>query len=372
MKTPIYAALDLHTGQSVLGSMDHEGRTQPRTRFATQAEMLRLHVGRLGQGKRPLYLTMEAGALSRWASAIVRPLVQRLIVCEPRHNRLINCNPTKSDEADVEGMCLLLRLGKLKEVWMGEDRSREIYRELVYELLNWRDAQRELKALIKARYRQWGVLRLHGIRVFSVKGREDYLAQLPADEERRMMRRLYRQHDHAMTQWKETLKEIEHLAKEFWEVREFQRVPGIGPIAAHVFSAIIEEPERFTTKQQLRKYSGLGITDRTSDNKPLGYQRLDRRGNRELKNLSYHAWRTACKSTTGSNVIKSFYQTSKQRTGSVRHARLNTQRKILETLWLIWLRRRPFDPAHFGQITQCSLSDSDPTAKPSRRQQSFG
>src|SRR5947199_8810805 len=136
---------------------------------------------------------MEAGALTRWARGIGRPLVDRLIIGEPRHNRLINSNPTKSDEADVEGMCLLLRLGKLKEVWMGTDRTREIYRALVYELLNWRDAQRELKALIKARYRQWGVLRLHGIRVFSKTWRQQYLAQLPAEEERRMMQRLYRQ-----------------------------------------------------------------------------------------------------------------------------------------------------------------------------------
>jgi hypothetical protein len=66
--------------------------------------------------------------------------VEGLIICEPRHNRLINSNPTKSDEADVEGMCLLLRFGKLKEVWLGVDRTREIYRALVYELLNWRDA----------------------------------------------------------------------------------------------------------------------------------------------------------------------------------------------------------------------------------------
>src|SRR5437762_6109868 len=104
----------------------------------------------------PLHLTMEAGALTRWASGIVRPLVERLIICEPRHNRLIHSNPTKGDEADVEGMWLLLRVGKLKEVWVGADRAREIYRALVYELLNWRDAQRELKSLIKARYRQWG------------------------------------------------------------------------------------------------------------------------------------------------------------------------------------------------------------------------
>jgi transposase len=349
MKSPIYAALDLHSRHSVLGSMNHEGQTQPRMRFATEADILRAQVERLRQRRRPLYLTMEAGALTRWASAIVRPLVERLIICEPRHNRLINSNPTKSDEADVEGMCLLLRLGKLKEVWMGTDRTREIYRALVYELLNWRDAQRELKALIKARYRQWGVLRLHGIKVFSLKGRQDYLSQLPAEEERRMMRRLYRQLDHALEQWKETMEEVERVGGTFWEVREFQRLPGVGPIAAHVFSAIIEEPSRFGNKFKLWKYSQLGITDRTSDNKPLGYQRLDRRGNAELKNLSYHAWRTACKSTTGLNPIKAFYQQSRLRTGSVRHARLNTQRKILEALWLIWLRRRPFDSDKFVQ-----------------------
>ena len=184
MKTPLYAALDLHSRYSVLGSMDYDGNTQPKVRFPTSALLLRQNIEALRQKKRPIYLTMEAGAFTRWVSAIARPLVERLIICEPRHNRLINSNPTKSDEADVEGMCLLLRLGKLKEVWMGQDRTREIYRALVYELLNWRDAQRELKALIKARYRGWGVLRLHGIKVFSVKHREEYLEQLPAEEER--------------------------------------------------------------------------------------------------------------------------------------------------------------------------------------------
>src|SRR5216110_1098208 len=349
-KSPVYAALDLHSRHSVLGSMDHGGKTGAWMRFATEAETLRAQIEALRQKKRPIYLTMEAGALTRWASAIVRPLVERLIICEPRHNRLINSNPTKSDEADVEGMCLLLRLGKLKEVWMGQDRTREIYRALVYELLNWRDAQRELKALIKARYRGWGVLRLHGVKVFSTKGRQEYLDQLPAEEERRMMGRLYRQLDHALEQWKETLKEVERLGAQFWEVREFERIPGVGPMAAHVFSAIIEEPSRFGNKHQLWKYSQLAITDRTSDNKPLGYQRLDRRGNHELKNLSYHAWRTACKSTTGPNAIKSFYRQSRLRTGSVRHARLNTQRKVLETMWMMWLRHQPFDPERFAQL----------------------
>lgn len=350
-KTPLYAALDLHTGESVLGSMDHDGQSQGQVRFATGAETLREQLEALRQKHRPVYLTLEASPLARWASAIARPLVERLIVCEPRHNRLINSNPQKCDEADVDGMCLLLRLGKLKEVWMGQERSREIYHALVYELLKWRDTQRELKALIKARYRQWGVLRVGKSRVFGKKGRAEYLAQLPGEEERRMLLRLYSQLDQALKQWKETLQEVGRVGAGFWEVRELQRIPGVGPIAAHVFSAIIEDPTRFRSKQQLFKYSGLAITDRSSDNKPLGYQRLDRRGHRELKNLSYTAWRTASKRTTRPNAIQRFYWQSRARTGSVRHARLNTQRKILEAMWQLWLLRRPFAEEKFCPST---------------------
>src|SRR6266542_3630760 len=61
MKRPIYAALDLHSRRSVLGSMDHDGQTQPRMRFPTEANILRAQVERLRQRRRrPLYLTMEA------------------------------------------------------------------------------------------------------------------------------------------------------------------------------------------------------------------------------------------------------------------------------------------------------------------------
>jgi hypothetical protein len=44
------------------------------------------------------------------------------------------------------------------------------------------------------------VLRLNGLKVFSPQWRNDYLAQLPAEEEQRMLRRLYSQHDHALGQ----------------------------------------------------------------------------------------------------------------------------------------------------------------------------
>jgi len=85
--------------------------------------------------------------------------------------------------------------------------------------------RRELKALIKGALSAMGrvATRRHQ-NVFSNKGREDYLEQLPAEEERRMMRRLYGQHDHALAQWKETLQEVEARG---W------RVLGSAPVSAH-------------------------------------------------------------------------------------------------------------------------------------------
>ena len=73
-----------------------------------------------------------------------------------------------------------------------------------------------------------------------------------------MMRRLYAQFDHAMAQWKETLKEVERVGAEFWEVREFQRIPGVGPMAAHVFSAIIEDAGTLCHQAQALEIQSAG------------------------------------------------------------------------------------------------------------------
>lgn len=347
MKTPptLFAALDLHSTTTVLGTLSADGLHSRPVRFPTTAEHLVSHVGRLG--RTGVRLTLEASPLARWATKLLRPHVEQLVVCEPRYNRLIGSDPHKGDENDVRSLCTLLCLGHLKEVWIGTERPREILRHLVGELLESRDKCREAKAHIKARYRQWGVIQLHGKALFSPAQREQWIARLEGAEEQRMMRRLYQRHDQARAEHAACLKEALRMGRGFPEIGRMRQVPGIGPVGALVFCALIEDPSRFANRSKLWRYCGLGITARSSDNKPLGYQRLDRRGNHELKNLSYHAWRTACKSTTGNNAVQAFYRASLERTGSVRHARLNTQRKILEALWRLWLRNTDFDPDLF-------------------------
>ena len=107
------------------------------------------------------------------------------------------------------------------------------------------------------------MLRVEGGTLFTLKGRGTYLAQLPGDEERSILLRLYTQHDHAMTQWRDTLREMHRAGRQFREIAEFQKVPGIGDIGAHVFSAIVEEPTRFQSRGQLIKYARLAITQQS-------------------------------------------------------------------------------------------------------------
>src|SRR5438093_12032896 len=66
MKRPIYAAVDLHSRRSVLGSMDHDGQTQPRMRFPTEANILRAQVERVA--------AKVAAALPHHGSRSVDPL----------------------------------------------------------------------------------------------------------------------------------------------------------------------------------------------------------------------------------------------------------------------------------------------------------
>ena len=354
----LYAALDLHARHCVLGAMTEDGRWLGSTQFPTGARELAAQIEALRS--KHLQLTIEAGPMTRWAAGVARPHVERLVVCEPRENRLISTSSCKRDGFDVRQLCRLLRLNELHEVWTGADPQREGFRAAVSDLLKLRDQQRTWKTLLKARFRQWGVTQVDGRRVYHPEGRQAYLNQLPPQAPRVLFEQLYLLHDTCLAAWKKAAHEVVRLGRAYPEIRRLRQVPGIGIIGAHVFSAIIETPERFATPQALWHYSQLGIIDRSSDGKPLGYERLDRRGHGELKNLSYHAWRTSCRSTTGDNGVKRYYQASLARTGAIRHARLNTQRKLLAVLWTLWRKGLDYDDQLFTPITSNCETPSGP------------
>ncbi len=115
------------------------------------------------------------------------------------------------------------------------------------------------------------------------------------------------------------------LRKRYPEIAQFQRMPGIGVVVAHVFSAFIQTPHRFATKHKLWRYCGLGIRQRSSAGRPLVYKRLDRSGAGVLKVVSHQCWLSSLR-TAQPNEVALFYDASLRRTRDTVHTRLNTQR----------------------------------------------
>ncbi|MDE3067637.1 MAG: transposase [Verrucomicrobiota bacterium] len=121
---------------------------------------------------------------------------------------------------------------------------------------------------------------------------------------------------------------------------------GFGQRLAGLFVAFVQDPDRFKDFSKLTRYCRLAIRDQSSDGKPLGFQQLDRQGLSILKAISYRAFLQAAKRKDG--PVWDFYQLSLRHVASTTHARLNTQRKILKTLWTLWRRQSDFDPKLFS------------------------
>jgi transposase len=180
--------------------------------------------------------------------------------------------------------------------------------------------------------------------LYTKEGRDAYLVQVREAAVSRQLLRLYRVLDETERMEAASLKDAKQLGRKYPEVQAFKKIPGVGDILALVFDAFVQTPERFATKRKLWRYCQLGIQDRSSDGKPLGYKRLDRSGVSALKAMSFRAFRSAMH---GQNEVKEFYRQSLQRTGNPKHARLNTQRKILATMYGMWKTGEPYRPNLF-------------------------
>ncbi len=331
MRKIAYLAMDVHARNCVLGDMDGNGEFHGNRSFKT-CEINIIKALKTIKAKRK-YLVIEAGPLSNWVAQVANDHVTKVIICDPRENALIYKSSQKRDKVDTKKLCRLLRLNEFKEVYRPENDQRAIFKAAVQHYLDLRDQLKALKQKIKAMYRQWGVIDVFTESVYSVSGRDKFLNQLKHRPIYLQLKRLYTLLDATADMKQDAQKSMTSLGRKYPEIKEFKKMPGMGIVGPHTFDAYIQTPHRFAKSSRLWKYCRLGITDHTSDGKPLGYRRLDKSGISELKAVSYRAFLSAIK---GDNEIRRFYLSSLKRTHDKKHARLNTQRKILSVMLSIW------------------------------------
>src|ERR1700682_1942577 len=117
-----YVAMDVHSAITVIEVQDASGKVLNQTLMETKTEHLRdFFTGLSGT----VHVTFEEGVQAAWLYDVIKPLVAELIVCNPRENRLMHTG-NKSDKVDAHNLADLLRLGRLKSVYHGDGRTRDL------------------------------------------------------------------------------------------------------------------------------------------------------------------------------------------------------------------------------------------------------
>lgn len=336
--------IDAHARNCVVGWRDGQGVFQGKVHIKTSEEELIKAVEAIPAKCK--VVTVEESTIAGWVARTLRHHVDEVVVCDPHRNKSITQASVKNDDKDVEELTRLLWMGQLHGVYHPQDDSRAVFKSQIQQYLDLRQEQVKLKLQLKAKYHLWGITQVDGDKVYSEAGREAYLERIKDDSVRRQILRIYALHDEAVRLQKDVLKEIVAHGRRYPEIEQFKKMPGVGIIGAHVFDAILQTPDRFEAKSKVWKYCQLAVTERSSDGKPLARRRLDAHGNPVLKSMSYMAWMASLRAKKG-NEIQRFYYASLERTKDKTHARLNTQRKIVATMWAIWKNKEEYKPERF-------------------------
>jgi transposase len=344
-RTTKYVGLDVHQASTVASVREASGRVIARSVVPTDGRAITEFV----RGMRgAVHVAVEEGTQAQWLHELLVPLVDRVVVCDRRGQA---SQGNKGDLADADELSELLRRGGLRAVYHGSA-HRSTLKELTrtYQQLV-EDATRvmlRLKALFRAR-----AIPTHGTRVYQVRQRARWLAQLADRGARFRAQVLYAELDQ--------LRELRPQAKAAmlaeakrdpaWAV--LRAIPFLGPVRVALILATMQTPWRFRTKRQLWAYAGLAVVTRSSADytivrgQPVRRRRapltrgLNRNHNRLLKAV-FKSAATAASARPG--PLQDFYHGMLARGMRAELARVTLTRKLAALTLRLWKRGARYDP----------------------------
>ena len=202
-------------------------------------------------------LAIEETTTSQWLYTELKNCVNKIIVCDPTRNRLLDDGP-KTDKIDATKLVQLLRAELMKEVYHSADKFLYLRRIVsAYEDL--------VKSGVRLKNQRYSLLRICGM-----KGKEKKNVKLGAAGEQYVLECLDRQIESYEKEKKGYEKEFEKLARKHAEIRNQISLPGIGVINAVKIISRVVTPYRFADKGHYLSYCGLIKLDKVSGGRSYG------------------------------------------------------------------------------------------------------
>jgi len=337
-----YIGLDTHSTFTKLAAMTESGKIVKQTGGATTIPVL---VELLRAIPRPRYVAIEEGPLAGWLYRHLREEVDKLVVCEPRRNRLIAAEGDKDDPIDALKLADLLRGGFIKSVHQADTLDRAVFKQHV-SLYHGRVQHRVREALQTiSLFRRHGVV-LREKAFVNPADRKALLERLPMQRTLRDdVRLLWSGYDQASKQEERVRRRLIELAKQEEVIVRFEQLPGIGWVRGATLFVMLDTPWRFASKTALWKYLGIGLERRGSGNGPEQV-RVPLRTNRLLKGTILGAAKSAV--AQGDNPFADQYRRWLEQGLSARLARRNVARSQSATLWGLWKNGTAYHPDWVG------------------------
>lgn len=331
----IYGAIDLHTRYSQVRIIDETGAVIADRRILTTRE--RLVAVFAGSGT--IRILLEAGCESEWVATALEEAGYEVVVADPNFAPMYGelRRTVKTDRRDVAALAEANRRGWYRAAHRTSAAQRPMRQRLC--------GRRHLVAmrsgtisLIRALLRQTGH-RLASCRAESVPRRLGVLA-LPAELAAILapLRRLVEVLNEEVAASDAAL---QTAAGADPVVARLQSVPGVGPVVALTFRAVVDEVDRFATAAQVSAAIGLvPREDSSAERRHRGA--ITKVGSRELRSLLVQAaW--VCWRSRGSTTLHAWVERLAARRGR-RVAVVALARRLSRILYALWRDDTRFDP----------------------------
>jgi transposase len=272
-------------------------------------------------------LAIEETTTSQWLYAELNDYVDRILICDPTRNKLLN-EGAKSDKIDATKLVQLLKAGLMKEVYHSNDKFLYLRRVVSgYEDL--------VEAGVRVKNQRYALLRSCG-----KKGHEKKELTLESREEKFVLECLDRQIEAYQKEKEGYEKEFGRLARKYPEIRHQKTLPGLGVINAVKIVARVVTPYRFADKGHYLSYAGLIKLEKRSGGKTYG--KKNPRYCRQLKSVYKSGVMAAI---GGNNPIHDYYASLIQDEGCPEYiARHKVCRRLATLSFGVFKSGKKFQP----------------------------
>jgi transposase len=334
-----YAGIDVSLECSSVCVVDTTGKIVREGKVASEPEALIAWFGALGL---PLgRIGLEAGPLSQWLYAAMRPAGLAIELLETRHVRdAFKSMLVKSDRNDARGIAQLMRLGWFKPVHCKSIAAQEMRalltaRKLVQSKLH--DVQNSVR----------GILRGFGLKVGETtptrfSGRiKELVAGHPSLEV--IAESLVAVHAVLLREFKSFEKRLRLSARSDTRTRLLMSVPGVGTIVALTYASAIDDPARFRSSKRVGPH--FGLTPRKYQSGETDYTgRISKIGDASVRAVLFEAAHTILtKPLKGCTQLKSWAMRIARRAGMSK-AKVALARKLAVIMHRMLADGQSFNP----------------------------